>query len=60
MEAIREEMKAYQEAVKSSQEKLEAMTEHHKWTPYIKATHLLTTLQGLTFDVLHEVPKGVM
>jgi chromosome segregation ATPase len=67
MEGSQEEMKAYQEAVESSQEKLEAsqekieaMAKHYKWAPYIKVTHLVTTLQDLTSDVLHEVPKGVM
>jgi hypothetical protein len=39
--------------MKASQEETEAIAEQYKWAPCIKATYLLTTLQGCTSDYLH-------
>jgi hypothetical protein len=44
--------------MEASQEKTEAIAEHYKWEPCVKATHLLTTLQGWASDVLHGDPSG--
>jgi hypothetical protein len=64
MEAWLENMEANQEKleamVQANQEKMEAMAKHCKWVPCVKATHLLTTLQGWASDVLHGVPNRAM
>jgi hypothetical protein len=39
--------------------KSETVVEHYKWTPYIKAWHLLAALQGWVSDDPHGVSKGV-
>jgi hypothetical protein len=51
-------VEADHEKMKVHQEKTEAGVEHYNWAPHIKATHLLTTLQGRASYVLHGDPKG--
>jgi hypothetical protein len=57
MGASQEKLEAKMEA---SQEKTEAIAEHCKWVPRVKATHLLTALQGWASDVLHGDFSGVV
>lgn len=45
--------------MEASQEKTEAIAEHYKWVPCVRATHLLTTLEGWASDVLHGNPSRV-
>jgi hypothetical protein len=59
MVAEEEEVKACLEKMEASQENIEAMAEHCKWTICVKATYLLTTLQDPASGVLHGDPKGV-
>jgi hypothetical protein len=63
MKACSEKMRASQERLetmmKAHQEETEAVTDHSKWAPLIKAMHLLTTLKGQKYDVLHRAPKKV-
>jgi hypothetical protein len=40
--------------------KFEAVVEHYKWAPYVKARHLLAALQGWASHVLHGVSNGAM
>jgi hypothetical protein len=47
-ERLETKMKAHQET--------EAIANHCEWSPLIKAMHLLTTLKGQTYDVLHRAP----
>jgi hypothetical protein len=59
MEAYLEKTEANEEMLEANQEKIETMAEHNKWVSCIRATHLLTILQGLDSYVLHGVSKGV-
>jgi hypothetical protein len=38
----------------------EAVAEHYKWAPCVKATHLVAALQGWDSNVLHRVNKEAM
>jgi hypothetical protein len=57
METKMDNQEKLESKVEVNQEKIQAIMEHYKWVPRIKATHL-TTLQGRACIVLHGVPKG--
>jgi hypothetical protein len=42
----------------ANQEKVDTVVEPYKWAPCVKATHVLTALQGWACNVLHGAPKG--
>jgi hypothetical protein len=46
--------------MEANQEKLEAVVEHYKHAPCVKAINLPTTQQGWDSDILHTVPEGAM
>jgi hypothetical protein len=58
-EACLEKRETNQEELEANQEKIEAVAEHCNQAHCLKATHILTTLQGWASDVLHRVSKGV-
>jgi hypothetical protein len=52
-EAYPEMTEANQEELETNLEDTDAAAEYYEWAPHIKATHVLTTPQGQTSNVLH-------
>jgi hypothetical protein len=59
MEPHTERLEANQEELEANKEKIEPISEPYKWVPHVKATHLLTALQGHASGVLRGVSKEV-
>jgi hypothetical protein len=58
MEEMKATVRASQEKMEASHEKIKAVAEHYKWAPCVKAVYVLTALQGRASDVLYGDPKG--
>jgi hypothetical protein len=46
IEEMKATVRASQEKMEASHEKIKAVAEHCKWALHVKAMHVLTTLQG--------------
>jgi hypothetical protein len=52
-------VRASQEKLEANQERIEAIAEHYKEAPHVKAMHL-NGLMGQATNILHGDPKGAM